>query len=104
MDGGAEALGILLGDDHGHVELARRLDQDAGRTGHRVRLGDGGHEALLHVDDDEGRTVPLQQGGAELPCHGAQSCRVVQTRHGGPSRPLPQACDRRGHWHARAAR
>ena len=71
IDGGAEALGVLLGDDHRDLKLPRRLDQDTRRAGHRVRIGDRGHEPLLHVDDDEGRAVPLQQGGASLPYHGA---------------------------------
>jgi hypothetical protein len=57
-----EPLRVLLGGEHAHAELSRGLERE-GRRAHELaelRLGHGGGEALLHVDDDEERALGVE--------------------------------------------
>jgi hypothetical protein len=55
----AEALGILLGRDHGEAEAPGRRGEDLDVPHHLLAVIGihGGKEALLHVHDHEGGPV-----------------------------------------------
>ena len=52
LDGGAEALGVLLAANDGHIEGAACLDQDL-EAGDVALIGHDGVDALLDIDDQK---------------------------------------------------
>ena len=69
--GRAQAFDVLLADQGAHAEQARALGEDADLASDRVVRGDGrdgGKEALLHIDDQQGRGRGIQAEGHGSTC------------------------------------
>jgi hypothetical protein len=60
-DGAAEPGRVLLRRHHRHAEEARRLGKPAHIRDHRLAAGDGRHQALLQIDEEQHRSVGRQR-------------------------------------------
>ena len=71
--GHAQHLAVMLGGHHRHVQQARGLRQLVRGRQHGLAVVDHGHQAALHVDDEQDGIGGLQQHGGspeteELAC------------------------------------